>query len=105
MIVVGTGNHYLVDCVVGSLTFVLGALVARRVHHGYLTGMSTAAAPGALGIALGYGLVVWGFVSFDFTSPLSRHNVFPEALVLAAGLVLVWLAPRLGAREPVIESG
>jgi hypothetical protein len=104
-IVVGTGNHYLVDCVVGSLTFVLAALVARRVHQGHLTGRSTAAAPGALGIALGYGLVVWGFVSFDFTSPLSRHNVFPEALVLAAGLGLVWLAPHLGAREPVTESG
>ena len=65
--------------------------------------MSTAAAPGAVSIALGYGLVVWGFVSFDFTSPLSRHNAFPEALVLAAGLALV-LAPRLAAREPVTES-
>ena len=103
-IVVGTGNHYLVDCVVGSLTFVFGALVARRVHQGRLTGLSTATAPGAASIALGYGLVVWGFVSFDFTSPLSRHNVFPEALVLAAGLAMI-LAPRLAARGPVTENG
>ena len=57
-----------------------------------------------MSIALGYGLVVWGFVSFDFTSPLSRHNVFPEAIVLAAGLAAI-LAPRLAAREPVTENG
>jgi PAP2 superfamily len=103
-VVVGTGNHYLVDCLVGSLTFVFGVLVARRVHQEHPTGMSTATAPETLSIALGYGLVVWGFVSFDFTSPLSRQNLFPEALVLAAGLVLI-LAPRLGARGPVTESG
>jgi hypothetical protein len=103
-VVVGTGNHYLVDCVVGSLTFLFGALVARRVHEGRLTGMSSATAPGALGIALGYGLVVWGFVSFDFTSPISRHNLFPEAIVLAAGLAMI-LAPRLAARGPVTENG
>jgi hypothetical protein len=103
-IVVGTGNHYVVDCVVGSLTFVFGALVARRVHQGRLATTSAASTPGALGIALGYGLVVWGFVSFDFTSPLSRHNLFPEAIVLAAGLAMV-LAPRLTARGPVTESG
>jgi hypothetical protein len=105
LVVVGTGNHYVVDCVVGSLTFVFGALVARRVHEGRLVVMPPVAAPGALSIALGYGLVVWGFVSFDFTSPLSRHNVFPEALVLAAGLALVVFAPRVATREPVTESG
>jgi hypothetical protein len=102
LVVVGTGNHYVLDCVVGSATFVFAALIARRVHEGRLTGMS--ATPGALGIALGYGLVVWGFVSFDLTSPLSRHNVFPEALVLAAGVAMV-LAPRLAARGPVTEGG
>ena len=103
-VVVGTGNHYLLDCVVGTLTFVVGAWVARLVHHGRVAqSTSVPSAPGAVSIALGYGLVVWGFVSFDFTSPLSRHNVFPEAIVLAAGLAAI-LAPRLAAREPVTEK-
>jgi PAP2 superfamily len=104
-VVVGTGNHYLFDCVVGTLTFVVGAWVARLVHRGRVAQSTRApSAPGAVSIALGYGLVVWGFVSFDFTSPLSRHNAFPEAIVLAAGLAAI-LAPRLATREPVTENG
>ncbi len=104
VVIVGTGNHYVVDCVIGTLTFVLAAGVASLVHRGSVAERTTTVLPGAMGIAFGWGLIVWGFVSLDLMSPLSWHNLFPEALVLAGGVTAV-LAPRLGPREPVTESG
>jgi PAP2 superfamily len=103
VVIVGTGNHYVVDCVVGSLTFVLAALAARVVH-GSAAASEAAAQPGAAALAAaGYGLVAWGLVSLDFTTPATWNNV-GDALILALALASV-LSPRLGVKEAVTESG
>ena len=60
-------------------------------------------AAGVAGVALGYALIVWGFVSLDLTTPASWDNHLPDALVLAAGVTAV-LAPRFGAKEALAES-
>lgn len=103
VVIVGTGNHYVVDCIVGTATFAFAAVVAALVHR--TPGAATAQAPagGVTGIALGYALIAWGFVSLDLTATASWDNHFPDALVLAAGVTAV-LATRLGAKEALAES-
>ena len=101
LVIVGTGNHYVVDCVIGTLTLVLAAAVAWIVHR------PTELAPargqsGIVSIALGYGLITWGFVSLDLTGLRSWDNAF-YALVLIGGVAAV-IAPRLAEEEPLTES-
>lgn len=103
VVILGTGNHYVLDCVVGTLTFALAAAVAFLVHGRTAVSGVRAQTSGALGVALGYALVTWGFVSLDVTSLGAWERNVPDALVLAAGVVLV-VAPRLPAKEPVPES-
>ena len=102
LVIVGTGNHYVVDCVVGTLTFVLAAAVAWTVHRPPRLAPTRAQTTGTASIALGYALVTWGFVSLDFTE-LRWASLFPDFLVLAAGVAAV-IAPRLAAKEPLAES-
>jgi PAP2 superfamily len=102
LVVVGTGNHYVVDCLVGTLTFVVGALVAWLVHHPTRS-TSKLPQPGVVvSVAVGYALVVWGFVSFELTMPSGRHSV-SDLLALGAGALLV-RAPRLSAKEVIAET-
>jgi hypothetical protein len=103
VVIVGTGNHYVVDCIVGTLTFALAAAVAALVHRAPYAATAHARAAGVAGVALGYALIVWGFVSLDLTTPASWDNHLPDALVLAAGVTAV-LAPRFGAKEALAES-
>jgi hypothetical protein len=103
VVIVGTGNHYVIDCMVGALTFLLAALAGRFLHGGTAASGITASTNGAPIAALGYGLLAWGLVSLDFTTPVIWNNV-GDALILVLGLVLV-LSPRLGVKEAVTESG
>jgi hypothetical protein len=103
VVILGTGNHYVLDCVVGTLTFALAAGVAFLVHGRSTVVGARAQTSGAVGVALGYALVTWGFVSLDVTSLGAWERNIPDALVLAAGVALV-VAPRLPAKEPVPES-
>ena len=103
VVIVGTGNHYVLDCVVGTLTFTIAALVASIVHGTPAQAPSSRQASGIAGIAVGYALIVWGFVSLDVMSPRAWERNLLELLVLAAGIALV-VAPRLAAREPLPES-
>jgi hypothetical protein len=101
LVIVGTGNHYVVDCVIGTLTLVLAAAVAWIVHRP--TELAPARAQsGIASIALGYGLITWGFVSLDLTGLRSWDNAF-YALVLVGGVAAV-IAPRLAEKEPLTES-
>jgi hypothetical protein len=102
LVIVGTGNHYVVDCLVGTLTFVVGALVAWIIHRP-MRSPNLLPQPGVVvRVAVGYALVIWGFVSFDFTIPSGRNSV-PDLLALGAGAVLV-IAPRLNAKEAIAET-
>jgi PAP2 superfamily len=103
LVIVCTGHHYVLDCVVGTLTFVVAALCARVVH-GRSSGAAAAAyRPGTAAVALGCGLVAWGTVSLDVTELASWSNI-ADAVVLMAGIAAI-LSPRLGAKEAVPESG
>jgi PAP2 superfamily len=100
VVIVGTGNHYVLDCLVGTLTFVLAAAVAACIHRGPL--VAAAYEAGTASIALGYVVVTWGFVSLDLTEPLRVRNV-AFALVVAAGIAAI-IAPRYAAKDLVTES-
>lgn len=86
-IIVGTGNHYVLDCVVGTLTFALAA-VAALVLHEAVPARSIAVQPGAGIAAAGYGLIAGGLVTLHLTALTSWTNV-AGGLELAAGLALV----------------
>lgn len=101
LVIVGTGNHYVVDCIIGTLTLGVAAVVAWIVHRP--TELAPARAQtGIASIALGYGLITWGFVSLDLTSLRSWDNTI-YALVLVAGVAAV-IAPRLADDELVADS-
>lgn len=87
VVIVGTGNHYVLDCVVGSLTFVLAALAAFALH-GSLSGRSAEAQPGAGLAALGYGLIAGGLVTLHLTALTNWTNV-AGLLELLAGITVV----------------
>ena len=101
LVIVGTGNHYVLDCVVGSLTFAFAAVVAL-VLHGRVPHSAVAAQPGAGIAAAGYGLVAGGLVTLHLTALTSWSNV-AGALELVAGIVLVALS-RVEAIEPLAEE-
>ena len=100
VVIVGTGNHYVLDCVVGMLTFVLAAAVASRLVPARGRRRPVAQTGGIASIAIGYALIAWGFVSLDLTA-LDRDNLL-HAIVLVAGVAAV-VAPRLG-EEPLVET-
>ena len=101
LVIVGTGNHYVVDCIVGALTLGIAAGVAWTFHRPAELAPARAQT-GIASIALGYGLITWGFVSLDLTSLRSWENTI-DALVLVAGVAAV-IVPRLAEEEPVTES-
>ena len=101
IVIVGTGNHYVVDCIVGMLTLGVAAVVGWFVHRPAELAPARAQT-GIASIALGYGLITWGFVSLDLTSPRSWDNSI-YALVLVAGVAAV-IAPRLTDDELVTDS-
>jgi hypothetical protein len=103
VVIVGTGNHYVLDCFVGAFTFAFGAAVASLVHRGHRAQTVPAQVGDATSVALGYALIAWAFVSFDVLAPLRWENLFPDAFVLAAGVAAV-IVPRLGAEEALAES-
>ena len=76
VVIVGTGNHYVLDCIVGTLTFVLAAAVASRLVPARERQAPIAQTGGIASIAIGYGLIAWGFVSLDLTA-LGCDNVLP----------------------------
>ncbi len=100
VVIVGTGNHYILDCLVGTLTFVLAATIAAFLHRGPFAPATYSA--GIASIALGYGIVTWGFVSLDLTEPTSLRNLV-FGLVVAAGCAAV-IAPRAAMKDLVPES-
>jgi PAP2 superfamily len=104
VVIVGTGNHYVLDCLVGTLTFAFAAVVASLLHESPESSNALPQASGAVGIAVGYALGIWGFVSLDLTHLGTWENDLPNALALATGIACV-LGPRLVAKEPVPEGG
>ncbi len=103
VVIVGTGNHYVLDCIVGALTFVFATAVARLLHGRPQSHATATAARTVLSVSLGFAMIAWGVVSLQLISPGGWRNVV-AALVLAGGVAAV-LTPRLSEKEPLAESG
>ena len=103
VVIVGTGNHYVLDCIVGVLTFTFAAAVATLLHGQGQARLTPPAGRTVLSVSLGFAMIAWGLVSLQLISPGGWRNVV-AALVLAAGIALA-LAPRWSAKEPIAESG
>ena len=101
LVIVGTGNHYVLDCIIGSLTFVLAAGVAL-VIHGRVFDRSLAPQPSAAIAAAGYGLVAGGLVTLHLTALTSWSNI-AGLLELAAGIALI-VSSRLESIEQLAEE-
>ncbi|HYI75748.1 MAG TPA: phosphatase PAP2 family protein [Gaiellaceae bacterium] len=102
VVIVGTGNHYVVDCMIGTLTFVLAAAIASKLVPVPRQRVQVAQTGGIASVAIGYALVAWGFVSLNLTSPTSADNVLHLA-VLAVGVAAV-VVPRLVDTDLLTES-
>ncbi len=94
VVIVGTGNHYVLDCAVGAGTFLLGAVGARIVHG--RTPPSRTRSPWPAGwtaVAVsGYAAIAWGVEKLAS----GEHPVAAAAaVVMGVGLAL---APRLRDR-------
>ena len=102
VVIVGTGNHYVVDCIVGVLTFTFAAAVATFLHGRPRASLAAPAGRTVLSVSVGFAMIAWGLVSLQLISPGGWPNVV-AALVLAGGIALA-LAPRWSAKEPLAES-
>ena len=106
VVIVGTGNHYVLDCIVGVLTFLIAAAVATLLHGRRQARAAVAPAPAprvVVGVSVGFMMIVWGLVSLQLISPEDWSNVV-AGIVILGGIAAV-LAPRLSAKEPLAESG
>jgi hypothetical protein len=103
VVIVGTGNHYALDCIVGALTFAIAGVAAWLLHRDGHRRSYRIHTQGAAATGIGYAIVTWGFVSLDLLTPLRWSNIL-FGLVLLGGIVVV-ASPRLAAREAFAESG
>ncbi len=78
----------------------LAAAVASRLVPVQRTPDALAQTGGIASIAIGYGLIAWGFVSLDLTA-LDPRSIL-DVIVLLAGVAAV-VAPRVG-EEPLVET-
>lgn len=92
LVIVGTGNHYVVDCVVGVLTFGFGVAVAVLVHGDRTSPTAPASSLSgreAFALVLGFALVAWGIESLESIVTGAWRAALPDALALVVGTVLV----------------
>ncbi len=103
VVIVGTGNHYVLDCIVGALTFALAAGVAALLHSRRERRVEPVpTSRTVVSVSLGFMMISWGLVSLQLIDPRGWSNLVP-ALVLIGGVAAV-AAPRLSAKEPLAES-
>jgi len=101
VVIVGTGNHYVLDCIVGSLTFAFAALAAFALL-GQTSGRPLIAQPGGGIAALGYGLIAGGLVTLHVTALTNWTNI-AGVLELVTGVALV-VSSRLEPIESLAED-
>jgi hypothetical protein len=103
VVIVGTANHYVLDCLVGALTFVLATAAAFLVHRCPQARIAPALPRRTIVVVVsGYALLA---VSIDSLGSLGsgdwRRSVL-EVTVLVAGVAAV-LSPRIGSRPIAAE--
>jgi uncharacterized membrane protein YjdF len=96
VVIVGTSQHYLLDCAVGAATLGPGLLVARRLHADVPPAAQRVPAKAAVArAAAGVALVAWAVESL-VTAPAAS---WPWALAAVAGatVTLLWTPARAAA--------
>ncbi len=88
VVIVGTGNHYILDCLVGTSTFLFAAAVATVLHTPGKARTAVAPAARVFGASFAFMMIAWGLVSLQLIEPKGWSNVVP-ALVLVRGIVAV----------------
>jgi PAP2 superfamily len=87
VVIVGTANHYVLDCIVGALAFVVGAACAAALHRGSATAPTQALTRGALSRIAGITAIAWAVESFDAADAANWRAVLPRAVVFACGIL------------------
>lgn len=104
LVIVGTGNHYVFDCVVGTLTFGFATAVAALVHRDQQPDAVAVPVPATVArVVLGFAMIAWGVESFESIGLGTWSGLFPDALVLVAGAAAVF-APQLNGEPVPAES-
>ena len=90
VVIVGTANHYVFDCVVGALTFALGAVCAAVIH-----GRSTAGPAGRLTAdqlirVAGFTMLAWAVESLEATDLGNGGALAARLTAVACAVVAVW---------------
>jgi PAP2 superfamily len=89
LVVVGTANHYVLDCVVGVLTFVLGAGCAAALHRGFAVSPTRPVTATVLSRIAGFTAMAWAFESAEAANVTNWRALLPRALVFACGILAV----------------
>jgi hypothetical protein len=104
VVIVGTANHYVLDCVVGALTFVLAAAYAAVIHRGFAGELPQAMTRGALSRIVGFTAMAWAFESMDAANVTNWRAVLPRAAVFALGILAVSdRLPRLSSLRSLAQ--
>jgi hypothetical protein len=98
IVIVGTGNHYVFDCAVGTLTFALAAATAFLIHRGERPVAAVRIPRTAVPTILGFTMIAYGVESLEAVGLADWRSVFPDGVVLIVGIAAV-VAPRLSERR------
>jgi hypothetical protein len=103
VVIVGTGNHYVLDCLVGALTFVIATAAALLIHRGPRAKIEPALPRRTIVVvASGYVLTAIAVDSLGSLGSGDWRRSSLEVAVLIAGVGTA-LSPRLGSRPVAAE--
>jgi PAP2 superfamily protein len=100
LVILGTGNHYVLDCVVGAAAIGIGAVLARWLVTP-TAAIGVEAVPGAAAVAVGWALLAWSLESIRGLVSPSGAGI---ALALVAGLLLAFGSPQSLRPAPATRS-
>jgi hypothetical protein len=89
-VIIGLGEHYVLDAVVGTACFALAAVITTRATQAYREPV-VPETPRPLAIAVGNALATWGVVEFPV---LGGSDILLPSLAILAGGTLAYLELR-----------
>jgi hypothetical protein len=89
VVIVGTANHYVLDCIVGALAFVFGAACAVGLHRGAAREPTRPLTLEALSRIAGFTVIAWAVESIEAANITNWRVVAPRVLVVACGIVAI----------------
>jgi hypothetical protein len=100
IVILSTGNHYVLHCVVGAATLVFSTCVARLLH-GQPPAESAAAPPASftLRLVLGSAALAFGVLSLGSPTTDVWRSTVPGALCLITATTVITRACRSGAHR------